>query len=216
MDQLKPLRSFGRIKARALKPNQERLIETLLPRLAIDPAAPPAIDVLEIGFGGGEHLVAQARAAPDLRFLGVEPFLNGVGSCLRHIEAAGLETVRLHAGDVRDVLPVVPDASVSRVYILFPDPWPKARHHKRRLIQAEFLAEIGRILTPGGALLFATDWKDYAAWTLERAVKTPGLIWQAERPGDWRTPWAGHVTTRYEEKRLGDTAPIFLAFRKTG
>jgi tRNA (guanine-N7-)-methyltransferase len=214
MTDSKPLRSFGRIKARALKPNQERLIETLLPRLAIDPAAPPAIDVLEVGFGGGEHLAAQAAAAPGLRFLGVEPFLNGVGSCLRHIDEAAVRNVRLHMGDVRDVLPAIPTGSVQRVYVLFPDPWPKARHHKRRLIQAEFLAEMVRVLAPGGDLLFATDWRDYAAWTLERALKTPGLVWTAVTAGDWRTPWAGHVRTRYEEKKLGDTAPVFLGFKK--
>lgn len=214
MSDLKPLRSFGRIKARALKPRQERLVDALLPQLAIDPAAPPPVDVLEIGFGGGEHLVAQAKAAPQLRFLGVEPFLNGVGSCLRHIEEAGVSNVRLHMGDVRDVLPAIPDASLQRIYILFPDPWPKARHHKRRLVQPDFLAACVRALRPGGELLFATDWADYAAWTLERALKAPGLVWTAETASDWRSAWPGHVTTRYEEKRLGDCAPVFLAFRR--
>jgi tRNA (guanine-N7-)-methyltransferase len=210
----KPLRSFGRIKARSLKPRQEKLVERLLPQLAIDPAAPPPVDVLEIGFGGGEHLTTQAKAAPDLRFLGVEPFLNGVGSCLRHIEEGGVANVCLHQGDVRDVLPAIPAGGLRCVYILFPDPWPKARHHKRRLIQPDFLAEIVRVLAPGGALLFATDWADYAAWTLERAQMTPGLTWTATKADDWRQPWPGHVTTRYEEKRLGDCAPVFLAFAR--
>lgn len=214
MTEQRPLRSFGRIKARALKPRQERLLETLLPRVAIDPAAPPPVDVLEIGFGGGEHLVSQAAAAAHLRFLGVEPFLNGVGSCLRHIEESGVQNVRLHMGDVRDVLAGIPNGSVQRVYILFPDPWPKARHHKRRLIQADFLGEMTRILAPGGDLLFATDWADYAAWTLALGLKTPSLRWQAEKADDWRRPWEGHVQTRYEEKRLGDCAPVFLSFRR--
>jgi tRNA (guanine-N7-)-methyltransferase len=211
---MKPLRSFGRIKARSLKPRQERLVNDLLPRLSIDPAAPPAADVLEVGFGGGEHLAAQAKARPDLRFLGVEPFLNGVGSCLRHVEEAGLSNVRLHRGDVRDVLPNLPDGCLQRIYILFPDPWPKARHHKRRLIEPEFLRDCVRALAPGGSLLFATDWADYAGWVLSRARQTQSLNWTAERPGDWRAPWPGHVPTRYEEKRLGDCAPVFLTFER--
>jgi tRNA (guanine-N7-)-methyltransferase len=186
--------------------------------------APPAYDearrferaILEIGFGGGEHLVAQAQADPDALFLGAEPFLNGVGSCLRHIEESGATNVRLHHGDARDLLAALPDASLDRVYILFPDPWPKTRHWKRRLIQADFIGELARVLKPGGEVRFATDWKAYAAWTLELFVRDKRFAWTAERAEDWRAPWAGHVATRYEEKRLGDCAPIFLAFRRMG
>jgi tRNA (guanine-N7-)-methyltransferase len=168
--------------------------------------------VLEIGFGGGEHLVAQAAAHPELRFIGVEPFLNGVASCLRHIEESGVQNVRLHHGDARDVLARLPDASLDRVDILFPDPWPKTRHWKRRLIQDEFVAELARVLKAGGEVRFATDWKHYAAWTLEIFARDLRLSWKAERAADWRLPWPGHVTTRYELKRLGDCAPIFLHF----
>jgi tRNA (guanine-N7-)-methyltransferase len=207
-----PLRSYGRIKARSLKPSQERLMGTLLPQLAIDPAAPPPADVLEIGFGGGEHLAAQAAARPDLRFIGVEPFMNGVGSCLRHIEEAGLTNVALHMGDARDVLAAIPDASLLRVDILFPDPWPKARHHKRRLIQPAVVAEIARVLKPGGEVRFATDWANYAAHALEYFIREPRLAWCAERAADWKSPWEGHVPTRYEEKKLGDCAPVWLRF----
>jgi tRNA (guanine-N7-)-methyltransferase len=168
--------------------------------------------VLEIGFGGGEHLVAQAAAHPDLCFIGVEPFLNSVASCLRHIKESGVHNVRLHLGDVRDVLARLPDVSLDRVDILFPDPWPKTRHWKRRLIQPDFVAELARVLKTGGEARFATDWKHYAAWTLQAFTRDPCFCWNAERAADWRTSWPGHVTTRYEQKRLGDCAPIFLHF----
>ena len=144
--------------------------------------------------------------------LGAEPFVNGVASAVRHRHERALENVRLHQGDARDLLAVLPDASVARAFILFPDPWQKARHHKRRLMQPDFIAELGRVLRPGGALRFATDWRDYAAWTLERMLKSPVFLWTAQRADDWRLPPADHVTTRYETKRLGDQTPVFLEF----
>jgi tRNA (guanine-N7-)-methyltransferase len=214
-----PLRSYGRIKSRAIKPRQAALMDTLLPRIALDPAA--GVDLagaaevwLEIGFGGGEHLAAQAQRHPDVLLLGAEPFLNGAASALRHIDEAGIENVRLHIGDARDLLSALPDASVDRVFILFPDPWPKARHHKRRLIQDDTVAALLRVLKPKGRLRFATDWEDYADWTLEWLTRTPGLSWTAERADDWRVPPPDHVTTRYESKRLGDIDPVFLDFVK--
>jgi tRNA (guanine-N7-)-methyltransferase len=170
--------------------------------------------ILEVGFGGGEHLAAQAAAHPELRFIGVEPFLNGVASCLRHIEERGVTNVRLHNGDARDVLARLPDASLDRVDMLFPDPWPKKRHWKRRLIQADFVAELARVLNPGGEARFVTDWANYAAWTLETFTRDPRFSWAAENAADWRNPWPGHVTTRYERKRLGDCAPVWLRFER--
>src|SRR5690606_3168564 len=153
-----PLRTFGRIKSRPIKPRQAALVETLLPKIAFDPQeAPTPRTWLEIGFGGGEHLAEQAARHPDVRLIGAEPFLNGVASALRHVEERGLTNVRLHQGDAREVLAALPDASVDRVFILFPDPWPKARHHKRRLVQPQTVEEIARVLKPGGALRFATD-----------------------------------------------------------
>ena len=219
-----PLRSYGRIKARVLKPAQARLIETLLPTLALDLAG--SLDpraafpekstfVLEVGFGGGEHLVAQAARAPNTGFIGVEPFLNGVGSCLRHIDEAGVSNVRLHMGDARDVIAALPDASIDRVDILFPDPWPKTRHQKRRLVQADFIAALARIVKPGGEVRFATDWADYAHWTLAIFLKDMRFAWAAERAADWTAHWLGHVTTRYEEKKLGDCTPVWLRFART-
>jgi len=216
MEDHRPIRSFGRIKARTLKPRQAGLMDTLLPHLALPEAGAIEVSgptVLEIGFGGGEHLVAQAAAHPDQSFIGVEPFMNGVASCLRHIEESGVTNVRLHMGDARDVVARLPDGCLDLVYILFPDPWPKARHHKRRLIQPEFLDELARVLKPGAEVRFATDWANYAAWTLELFSRDARFAWAAERAEDWRQPWPGHVTTRYEAKKLGDCAPIWLRFQ---
>lgn len=220
-----PVRSFGRIKSRTLKPRQAALFDTLLPAIAVpDPGAGPVDPAalmlgarqvwLEIGFGGGEHLAEQASRHSDVLMIGCEPFLNGVGSALRHIDERGLKNVRLLAGDARDLIAALPDASLDRVLILFPDPWPKARHQKRRLIQDDSAAEIARVLKAGGALRFVTDWKDYAAWALERFLRTPGLRWTAEEADDWRIAPFDHVTTRYEEKRLGDTPPLFLELER--
>jgi tRNA (guanine-N7-)-methyltransferase len=251
MDEHRPLRTFGRIKARTLKPRQAGLMDTLLPHLALPkegaidvdalfspslrragagggmnlhasnltPPSSPLLSrgggvVLEIGFGGGEHLVAQASAHADQRFIGVEPFINGVASCLRHIEESGVQNVRLHQGDARDVIARLPNGSIELCYILFPDPWPKARHHKRRLIQPAFLDELARVLTPGAGVRFATDWANYASWTLEHFVRDARYSWTAEGADDWRNAWPGHVTTRYEAKKLGDCAPIWLRFQR--
>ena len=221
----RPLRSFGRIKARPIKPRQAALMDTLLPAIAVpdpkagavDPRAlmPHAKEVwLEIGFGGGEHMAAQAARRPDALVIGCEPFLNGVASALRHVEEGDLKNVRIHADDARDLVDALPDASVDRVLILFPDPWHKARHNKRRLIQDETAQALARILKPGGRLRFVTDWKDYADWALERLGRTPGLRWLAEEADDWRVAPPDHVVTRYEEKKLGDTPPIFLEFER--
>jgi len=197
-------------------------METLLPRIAIPPGPvdlarlmPAAAEVwLEIGFGGGEHMAAQAAKRPGVLVLGAEPFLNGVASALRHVDEAGLENVRLLEGDARQLLLDLPDASLTRVFILFPDPWPKTRHHKRRLIQDDVLGELARTLKPGGGLRFATDWADYADWTLEKLLRSTDFRWTAERADDWRIPPADHITTRYEQKRLGDCAPVFLDFER--
>ena len=218
-----PLRSFGRIKSRTLKPRQASLFDTLLPKIALpDPKAGPldpkalkadAASVwLEIGFGGGEHMAGQAARHSETLIIGCEPFLNGVGSALRHVDEQGLENVRIHAGDARDVVDALPEASLDRIFIMFPDPWPKARHNKRRLIQTELIEAFARVLKPGGHLRFATDWKDYADWTLERFEASAHFGWPAERSKDWNERPADHLTTRYEEKKLGDCDPVFLEF----
>lgn len=215
-----PLRSFGRLKARPIKPRQAALMDARLPALRIPdgPVSPQALmpgareTWLEIGFGGGEHMAAQAARAPDVLILGAEPFTNGVASAVRHIDEQGLANVRLHDNDVRELIARLPDASLSRVFILFPDPWPKARQQKRRLVQPALVADLARALKPGGRLRFASDVMSYVDSALERFTANPAFAWQAERADDWRIPPADHITTRYEEKRLGDCAPVFLDF----
>src|SRR6185312_7806272 len=218
-----PLRSYGRLKTRTIKPRQAALMETLLPTLRppaepFDPRAlkPDAAEVwLEIGFGGGEHMAAQAARRPDLLILGAEPFQNGVASALRHIDEAALTNVRVLDGDARELMANLPDASLDRIFVLFPDPWPKSRHNKRRIVQAETVAEFARLLKPGGTLRFASDWADYVDWSLERFLANPAFRWAADEAADWRAPPADHTTTRYEEKRLGDCAPVFLDFTRS-
>ena len=123
-----------------------------------------------------------------------------------------LKNVRIKDGDARELVAHLPDASLDRVFILFPDPWPKARHHKRRIVQPDMLEDLARVLKPGGRLRFATDVAGYADWALERILASPHFDWPAQVAADWRNPPADHVTTRYEEKRLGDCAPVFLDF----
>jgi tRNA (guanine-N7-)-methyltransferase len=219
-----PLRSYGRIKGRALSPLQEDLLQTLLPKIAI-PAQPNGVldplsfwpnaeqVIFEIGFGGGEHLIGQAREHPANLYLGAEPFLEGVAKALTGVAHDGLKNVRLLASDARPVLKALKPHSLDRLVILFPDPWHKARHNKRRLIQLDFLKDAHRALKPGGQLRFATDLGDYAAWTLEKVRAHGGFEWAAESAQDWRQPPLDHITTRYELKKLGDCAPVFLIFQ---
>lgn len=214
------LRSYGRIKSRPIKARQAALFDTLAPKVDIpegpfDPLSlkPDAREIwFEIGFGGGEHMAGQAERDPDLLIIGVEPFLNGVASALRHVEERSLTNLRVHQGDAREVASRMPDGCIDRVFILFPDPWPKSRHHKRRIIQPDYLVELHRLLKPGGRLRFATDWAEYADWTVERVLASKLFAWPADRADDWRVPPADHLTTRYEEKKLGDCAPVWLDF----
>lgn len=218
---------FGRRKGHPLRPHQASLMQTLLPRLALDLTTPAPADIaalfphsieqarLEIGFGGGEHLAAQAHAYPGVGFIGCEPFVNGMAKMLAAIEEQQLQNICLHFGDVVELLEWLPDAALARIDILYPDPWPKRRHWKRRLIQDATIAAFGRVLHAGGAVHFATDWADYAAWTLERFLRTPAFIWTAERAADWREPWPGYVTTRYEAKAKREgRIPNYFVFRR--
>ena len=217
------LRSYGRLKSRPIKTRQAALVESLLPalRVPLGPVEPKDLmpsaraTWLEIGFGGGEHMAAQAARSLDVLILGAEPFLNGVASAVRYIDEQALTNVRLHDGDVRELITRLPDACLDRVFILFPDPWPKTRQQKRRLVQPALVSELARVLRPGGGLRFASDVASYVDSALERFIGNAAFAWRAEWADDWRMPPADHITTRYEEKRLGDCAPMFLDFVRT-
>ncbi len=206
-----------------MSPRQRQLMDTLGVRLALpssDPIDPRAVfpqlgEVrLEIGFGAGDHLVAQAERSPKAGFIGVEFFTEGFGKALARIDDAQVDNIRLHQGDGREILARLPNASLTMVYVLFPDPWPKARHHKRRLIQADTVSEFARVLVSGGRLRVATDVKSYVDWALQHVRAYPALAWTARSAADWRTPPDDHVTTRYEAKNIGDCKPVFLDFQR--
>jgi tRNA (guanine-N7-)-methyltransferase len=222
-----PRAFFGRRKGHALKAAQTALFETLLPRLALELDALPGdlcslfpvpVEVvrLEIGFGGGEHLIAEAEAHPRVGFIGIEPFLNGMAKALAATARKGLRNIRLHHGDAIEVIRRLPPASLARVDLIHPDPWPKRRHWKRRFVQDETVAAIARLLRPGGEFRFVSDIPDYVAWTLVRLLRTPAFEWTAERADDWRQPWPGFSGTRYQAKAHREgRAPSFLIFRRT-
>ena len=168
---------------------------------------------LEIGFGGGEHLVARARENPDIGFVGCEPFVNGVAKLLAEIDQHGIENVRVRAGDALELIEAAPAASFSRIFLLYPDPWPKRRQNKRRLVSEAMIAELARVARPGAELRFATDIDDYAGWTLRRFLASPDFAWKAGRADDWRKPWQGWSATRYEAKARGaGRASVYLTF----
>jgi len=219
---------FGRRKGHALRPRQAALMETLLPRLAVDlgTAAPsdlaqlfpvPLDSVrLEIGFGGGEHMIAQAEAHPRTGFIGVEPFVNGMAKALAAIDAHTLANVRLHHGDAIEVIDWLPRACLARVDLIYPDPWPKRWHWNRRFVQDRSVAQIARILSPGGEFHFASDIPDYAAWTLRHVSRSSDFAWTAQRADDWRQPWPGFSGTRYEAKaKNAGRVPCYLVFRRS-
>lgn len=214
-----------------MKDSQQRLIEADLEGLSPGPVdweanpdrLPLDIDALfggrelwlEVGFGGGEHLVHQAAANPDLGLIGCEPYINGVAMLLAKIRDAGVDNLRVHPGDARDLFDVLPEASLSRVFLLYPDPWPKKRHHRRRFVTQEHLEPLARVMTPGAILRVATDIPDYVRQTLQEVPKA-GFDWLAEGPRDWREPWGDWLSTRYEQKALREgRVPHYLTFRKT-
>jgi tRNA (guanine-N7-)-methyltransferase len=178
-------------------------------------AQPPRALWLEIGFGGGEHLAAQAAAHPDIGFLGVEPFVNGVAKLLRAVETLNLANVRILVDDARLLLDALPESSLERAFVLFPDPWPKARHHKRRIVNSRTLADLARCVRAGGELRLATDDPDYARWMLAAALAEPRWSWTAERASDWREPPPDWAPTRYEGKaRAAGRRPLFILLRR--
>ncbi len=218
---------FGRRKGHALKPRQAALFDTLLPRVALDLTKPAPTDLrtlfpnavdelrLEIGFGGAEHLIAQAQAHPNVGFIVTDAFINGVAKALVAIDAHKLSNVRLYFGDASELLDWLPAGALTRIDLLYPDPWPKRRHWKRRFIQDESLAWLARLLKSGGELRFATDIADYAVYALARVLRSSDFTWTAERADDWRNPWPDFAGTRYEAKAKREgRVPAYFIFRR--
>jgi len=216
---------FGRRKGKKLRLNQADLFASLLPELRVDLAgdlSPAALfenlpsDLwLEIGFGGGEHLVLQATTHPKVGFIGCEPFVNGMAKMLSVIDRDGLKNIRLYDSDALDLLKKLPDASIGRLYLLYPDPWPKRRQNKRRFVSDETLNLIARVLRPGGQFRFASDIDHYVGWTLNHVMRSNEFRWLAKQPDDWRKPWSGWQSTRYELKAIKEgRKSAYLTFER--
>lgn len=217
----------GRRKGHRLRPRQARLLAERLPALRVPleemtetgPAvlfAPSVREVwLEVGFGGGEHLAWQAERNRDVGIIGAEPFVNGVVKLLAQIEERGLDNIRIHDDDARPLVEALPDRCLARVFVLFPDPWHKTRHHKRRFITPETLSTLYRIMAPGGELRFASDDAGYVSWTLAHMRAHGGFAWTAEHPRDWRERPDDWPATRYEAKAIAaGRRCAYLSFRR--
>ncbi len=217
---------FGRRKGQQLHGRKQRLMDELLPVLRLDPRSEPVSDLselfsghhdrfhLEIGFGGGEHLAGQAVAHPDTGYLGVEPFINGMAKMLGQIDDHKLQNVRLYDDDATQLLDWLPANSLDQIDLLYPDPWPKKRHWKRRFVGQKNLKRFARVLKPGGCFRFASDIDTYVNWTLRHTWQGGDFLWLAETADDWRMPWSGWTRTRYEAKAIREgRAPAYLRFR---
>ena len=227
----RPHRNFyGRLKGKTLKRSQKAWLDEDLAALSPGPVSweenpqRQPLDPgrlfggrpvwLEVGFGGGEHMVHQAAAHPEVGIIGAEPYINGVAMLLGKIRRAGLENLAVHPGDARDLMDVLPAASISRAFLLYPYPWPKTRHHRRRFVTPEHLRPLARAMRSGAILRVATDIPDYVRQTLQE-VPRAGFDWLAEGPRDWREPWEDWLPTRYERKALREgRVPHYLTFRR--
>lgn len=210
---------YGRRKGPKLSGRQAGLRQTLLPRLAWRLGEEPSGQFpngvqelwLEVGYGAGEHLMALAEQYPQVGLIGAEPYEMGTAKLLTKLEENPLNTIRIHEGDGREIIESLPDASLSRFFLLFPDPWPKTRHHKRRFLQMETLDQLARVLRPGRELRFATDDKSYLPYALERLMAHPAFAWTVQGVQDWKTRPQGWPPTRYEAKAIKGP-PAFLRF----
>ncbi len=216
------LRSFGRRRGKKLRTGKQTLFDTLLPACAVtipmggmlNPSAlfsEKKAYWLEIGFGGGEHLAHQATLNPNIGIIGCEPYINGIAGLLKHIDDHALGNIRIYTDDARLLVARLPDASLERVFILYPDPWPKARQRKRRLVSTDTLDELARVMKSGALLRLATDHADYAVWMLERLLPHPAFSWTANTCEDWLNPPPDWIPTRYEQKALAGR-PTYLEF----
>jgi tRNA (guanine-N7-)-methyltransferase len=221
-----PRAFFGRRSGKRLHKGQDRLFKDLLPQLTIelpegtlDPVAlfPDSTSrIIEIGYGGGEHLARQARQNPSAGFIGCEVFSGGIAKLVEKIDEEGLGNIRLYTDDALKLLQKLPDASLDGAYLLYPDPWPKTRHHKRRFVSPLTLGELARVLKPGAIFRFASDIEDYANWTLAHILRSPHFRFAPDRPRLWHEPYDGWEPTRYEEKaRLeGRHISFYLSFTR--
>jgi tRNA (guanine-N7-)-methyltransferase len=215
---------YGRLKGPKLSTLQAGLLESLLPRITVTPEAgsdpklyfaPGTVRNvwLEIGFGAGEHLALQAERNPDTGLLGAEPYIAGVAKLLAKIAGRDLQNIRIYPGDAREIINVLPDGCLDRVFLLFPDPWPKARHHKRRFLSTDILYGMARVMRRGAELRFATDDRGHLVWALERLGAHAAFRWTAECRGDWQSRPADWPETRYENKAgLSGRVSTFLRF----
>ena len=217
---------FGRRKAKALSPKQEDRFSDLFPKFKVDITKPapansadlfprtPEQIILEIGFGGGEHLIHQAESNPALGYIGVEPFVNSMAKALKEIDDRGIENIRLYEEDAAELLDWLPENSIDRIDLLYPDPWPKKRHWKRRFVSIKNLDRFSKVLKPGGLFRFASDIDTYINWTLQHCHQHEDFSWQANKAEDWQNPYENWVRTRYEAKafREGRT-PCYLTFK---
>lgn len=214
---------YGRTRGKTLRPLQRERMEGMLPRLSLGGVTReenPGREVLEglprplwleVGFGGGEHLVHQARTHPEATILGAEPFVNGIAQFLGKLEAARVGNVLVHPGDARDLLEVLPEGCLGKAFLLYPDPWPKARHHRRRFVTPEPLGLLARAMASGAEFRVATDVEDYVRQTLE---EVPPAGFALER-GPVGEPWADWTRTRYEAKAVREgRTPHYLTFRR--
>ena len=222
------LRFYGRRKGRPLRTGMQALLNDMLPTLRFDATRPVSVQfgsasgpqtdlALEIGFGGGEHLASLAEANPATNFIGAEPFVNGVASLLRHIQMRSLSNIRIWDDDVRLILPALPVASLSQVFILFPDPWPKKRHEARRILQPEIMDTLAQLIRPSGQLVLATDEPAAKGWLLQMAVSHEQFSWTARRPTDWRRRPRHLPATRYMAKaEEASRSPSWFIFDRRG
>jgi tRNA (guanine-N7-)-methyltransferase len=219
-------RFFGRSKGKALRQSQAATLESGLGRLAIPDGdgrldldalfpQPRASFRLEIGFGGGEHLIHRAVENPEIGFIGVEPFVNGMAKLMMEIERRSVDNIRVYGKDATMLLRRIPAAALDEVCLLYPDPWPKRRQRKRRFVSAESLALIAQVLRPGGMFRFASDIDDYVGWTLVRALGSTEFAWRAAAASDWQTPFPGWPGTRYEAKaRREGRTPSYISLER--
>lgn len=228
-----PWRNFyGRFKGKGLRDSQQTYLDEDLAKLSPgkvtweDNPARENIDLkalfgdkpvwLEVGFGGGEHMVHQAKTYPDVGIIGCEPYINGVAMLLGKIREAGVSNVAIHPGDARDMFDVLPEQSIDKAFLLYPDPWPKKRHHRRRFVTQEHLEPLAKVLKPGAIFRVATDIEDYVRQTMEEVPKA-GFEWLAESADDWRNSWDDWISTRYEQKALREgRTPHYMTFRRKG